>query len=362
MSAEAIQAVSGDARRQLCARLRDPIVPARSVPPDVLSAARAENLHLLLADRLRLASLAGDLRDAVVVDTLRARELQTVLDALADAGVRPVLLKGAALAQTHYPRPELRPRSDTDLMIPASARDDVAHVLVAQGYERPVEVDGELAIGQFHFVKHDCHGLRHQLDVHWRVSNVRAFADVLSYEDLARDAMALPALGANAWGPAPAHALLVACVHRVAHHNDAPDLLWLFDVHLLARAFTPAERDSFTRLASERRMRAVCARTLSLAQAAFESLDDKWIASFSSADAVHEPSAAFVGGGLRQVDILKADLAATPRWRSRLQLLGEHLFPSAMYMRQRYPRWPAALLPIVYVYRMLTGAPRWFRR
>ena len=29
-------------------------------------------------------------------------------------------------------------------------------------------------------------------------------------------------------------ALFVACVHRVAHHDDAIDLLWLWDIHLLA--------------------------------------------------------------------------------------------------------------------------------
>jgi hypothetical protein len=133
---------------------------------------------------------------------------------MAAAGVRPILLKGASLARTHYPRPELRPRSDTDLMTPASARGAVARTLVALGYDRMSEVDGELAIGQFHFQRHDRNGLFHALDVHWRVSNVRVFADAITYEELARDAVALPALGADAWGPSPVHALLVACVHR----------------------------------------------------------------------------------------------------------------------------------------------------
>jgi len=72
-------------------------------------------------------------------------------------------------------------------------------------------------------------------------------------------------------------------------------------------------------------------------------------------------AAAFVGGGLRQVDILKSDLAATP-WPSRLQLLREHLFPPASYMRQRFPRCPSMLLPLAYACRILVGAPRWVRR
>jgi len=349
-------------RDALCALLCAGTPPVESVTADVIAAARAGSVHLLLADRLQLTALAGELREAAIVDDVRAHELRAVLAGMTAAGVRPILLKGAALARTHYPRPELRPRSDTDLMIPASAREVVARTLIGLGYARALEVDGELAVGQFHFQKHDRHGLFHALDVHWRVSNVRVFADVLTYEELARDAAAVPGLGANAWGPSPVHALLVACVHRVGHHGDTDDLLWLFDVHLLARAFTREQRDSFTELASARRMRAVCARTLSLAQAAFGGVDAEWIATLSAAGLLAEPSAAFVGGELRQVDILRADLAATKRWTARVQLLREHLFPRPAFMYERYGTRRKLALPWLYLCRIVTGLPKWFRR
>jgi asparagine synthase (glutamine-hydrolysing) len=351
----------GSAYERTCACFREPAGAYAAVPEDVLAVARANSVHLLLADRMSLHAPAAELREAAVVEALRARELRDVLSGLAEAGVRPVLLKGAALAYTHYSRPELRPRSDTDLMIPLEARDDVARALTGLGYERPPEADGELAFGQFHFVKTDGHGLSHALDVHWRVSNVRAFADVLTYEELARDAVTVPALGPHAWAPSPVHALLVACIHRVAHHADTSDLLWLYDVHVLARSLTRAERDLLAGLAASRRTRAVCVRSLTLAHEAFGGLDLEWIESLSSADAGDEPTAAFVGGGLRQVDILKSDLAATP-WASRVRLLREHLFPPPLYMRRRYPRWPALLLPLAYAYRIVGGAPRWLRR
>jgi hypothetical protein len=88
-------------------------------------------------------------------------------------------------------------------------------------------------------------------------------------------------------------------------------------------------------------------------------LTGDWIASWS-ADARHEPSAAFVGGGLRQVDILNADLAATPH--------GARAFSCWANICSRLPHaaaisgWPAALLPIAYIHRMVRAAPRWFRR
>jgi hypothetical protein len=351
----------GDLYERVCACLRT-AAPGDAVPADVAGCARVHSVHLLLADRWQRSALADELRHAAIIEALRAEELRAVLAKIADAGVRPILLKGAAIAYTHYPRPELRPRADTDMLIPAAARDAVARSLAALGYRRPPEIDGDIAIGQFHFLRHDRHGFEHAMDVHWRVSNVRAFADAVSYEELARAAVAVPALGSHAWSPSPVHALLVACVHRVAHHDDTNNLLWLYDVHLLARRFTRAEWEAFAGLARERGMRAVCARTLALAQEAFGGFDSARIASVTPPDDAIEPAAAFLGGGLRQFDILGADLAATRGWLPRVQLLREHLFPSVSYMRHRYARWPGALLPFAYVDRMVRGARRWLRR
>src|SRR5260221_1551006 len=41
--------------------------------------------------------------EAVALAMLRERELPRVLECLADRGVRPVIIKGAALAHTDYP-------------------------------------------------------------------------------------------------------------------------------------------------------------------------------------------------------------------------------------------------------------------
>ncbi len=350
-----------DRRQRVCRWLRQS-PPHDSLPPaEVIQAAREDGVVLLLADRVQLTQFAGEQRRATVIEAVRARELRSVLATLHDAGVRPVLVKGAALAYTHYPRPELRPRSDTDVMIASDSRKVTSAALVEAGYCRPPEIEGEVAVGQFHFVKTDEYGCEHALDVHWRVSNVRAFAEALTYEELTRDAVAVPPLGPCAFGASPVHALLLACMHRVAHHEDSPNLLWLYDVHLLVGRLTPNERSAFAALASERRMRAVCARTLLLADQAFGGIDERWRRSLDILDGVHEPSAAFIGGRLRPIDILKSDLASTES-RSRLRLLREHLFPSPSYMRHRFPHWPAALLPFAYARRIFAGTPRWLRR
>ena len=61
--------------------------------------------------------------DAIVLDLARVAELKQLLRALARGGVLPLLLKGAHLAYSHYARPYLRPKSDTDLLVPPHARD-----------------------------------------------------------------------------------------------------------------------------------------------------------------------------------------------------------------------------------------------
>jgi hypothetical protein len=294
------------------------------------------------------------------VETARERELRQVLAALAAVRVRPVLLKGVVLSRTHYRRPALRPRTDTDLIIPAGARAATTRALIELGYGHVPEVTGSLTTGQFHLHKHDALGLYHALDVHCQVSNVRAFADVLSYSELVRDAHRIPSLGPHAWGPSPVHALIIACVHLVAHHGNTDSLLWLLDISLLARSLEPHERDCFAELAGARGVRAVCRNTLMSADEAFGGIDADWLDALRTQTA--EPTASFLRGPMRQVDILKEDLRATPRLWQRVQIVGEHLFPSSSFMYERYSTRGTLKLPFLYAHRIVTGMRKWFRR
>ena len=173
--------------------------------------------------------------------------------------------------------------------------------------------------------------------------------------------MPVPELGLGAWSPSIVHSLLIACAHRVAHHGDAGDLLWLYDIHLLARALGGAERDAFLDLASARQMRTVCARGLELASSAFGRIDVELIAELSKPTDRPEPAAIFVGGGLRPVDVLRSDLAAVG-WPSRLRIIGEHLFPRAEFVHERFDTRTPLALPFLYARRLVSGLPKWLRR
>jgi hypothetical protein len=110
-------------------------------------------------------------------------------------------------------------------------------------------------------------------------------------------------------------------------------------------------------------MNTVCKRGLELAHQKFGTPIDRVRDRLAAcADSVAEPSAAFIGGTLRQADILLRDVNALDGWRPKAHLVREHLFPSLHYIRRVYARWPRLLLPLAYVHRIVRGTPAWFKR
>ena len=354
-----------DAEAALCALLRD--APNRETRIDdewindaIVASAYDHRLHLVLAQYAGRADLAADLRGAAALEAARQRELARALKGLAAAGVGAICIKGAAIAHTHYPRPEMRPRLDTDLLIAPDARDEATRALQAAGYERPIETDGDLCTSQVHLTRVDTAGIEHQLDVHWRISNVLALAGVLTYADVAARACPLPQVSAEALAPCPMHSLLIACVHRVAHHRNSTNLLWLYDVALLANSLAEHERAACAALVAERQVRAVCAASLQRAADAFGGAAADLARRVAPAPgAAAEPTAALLVPRLRLVDLLAADMRSLDSWRKRVQLVREHVFPNRAYMVARYGgRRPLAWL---YLQRIAGGAPKWFR-
>ncbi len=338
--------------------------------------ASAESIDLLVLDA---AELAGVMRDwpaaaiglarrhvlqAQLLEDVRERELRRLLQAIGRARLSCVLVKGAALAHSLYRRPFLRPRQDTDLFVLREELDAFEAVLTGEGYVKAVEPSGELTNSQCHFDR--ANGLPgvYALDIHWQIANPLIFAECVSMAALVRSAVPIGALGPAARGLDPGHALFLACVHRVAHHLDSVDLLWLWDIHLLALRLTPGQAAGFATLATQARMRAVCCRGLDLAFECFAADATRTLSDSlrPRPDAAPEPSAAFLRPRLRPVDVLLSDLATARTWRDRTRLLREHLVPSIAYLRSRYPRWPAALLPLAYLHRTLRGLPKWLRR
>jgi hypothetical protein len=224
-------------------------------------------------------------------------------------------------------------------------------------------VSGTLVMSQATYVAARAGIVTHVVDVHWKIANPHAFAGLVTYEELAADAVPVPQLGPGARGLSDAHALLVACVHRVAHHYDADVLIWLYDIHLIVSRITPTEWTRFVRLAARGGVWQISRRSLERTQAAFGTgLPDMDAAGMRVDEATEAATAAFLDARRRPVERVMADLRALPRWRDRVRLVREHVFPSATYMRGRYAPSSTAPLPVLYARRVLRGARKWLAR
>lgn len=297
--------------------------------------------------------------DSSVADELvRAHEIAQALDALAGRQVFPILLKGTALAYTVYSSPSTRSRVDTDLLI---ARDQIAEtreVLSHRGYVEATMTGGEFVFGQFQMAKVDGWGVEHVFDIHWRISSQSLFATVLTYDELHAEAIAVPALGSHARVAAPAHALLLACVHPVMHHRNTDRPIWFRDIDLLVRCLSDEELDRFAHLAVHKRMARICAHQLSIAVEQFHSPVPSVVMSLLRSAPSSEPAAIYLRPHRRWHHEFLWNLRNLKGWVDRLRLLREVVFPSAEYMLDAYHLGSGGvvLLPALYAHRCAYGA------
>jgi hypothetical protein len=320
--------------------------------------AHREHVPVALGTLLRTGA-----RDAVVVDLARVAELKQLLSALAYGGVLPLLLKGAHLAHSHYARPYLRPKSDTDLLVPPHARDAVRRIVLDLGYQTCPAIPGELVTAQATFEKRRSGRLVHTVDVHWKIFNALPFADLLTYDELAGRAVAVPSLGPSARGLCSIDALVLAAVHRIAHHFDSDRLIWLHDIDLIARRLTHEEWREFAALVRARKVVAVCRRSLQRAVDRFGTNVPAWVWNDLPSDdaAEGEPTSRYLAHRTH-LGVVLDDLRTLPRWRDRWRLVREHAFPPAAYMRGVYAPSTAAPLPLLYARRLLRGGRKWLKR
>jgi hypothetical protein len=182
-------------------------------------------------------------------------------------------------------------------------------------------------------------------------------ADMPECEELTSRARTISVRGQAMRTPGAADSLLLACVHRAAHHALSEDLLWLYDIHLLAARFSAGEWSDFVALASKQRVRMLCGSGLSAARDCFHTSLPSDLLSRLTGHAEPEPSAIYLRKGLTRLERLVADLREM-KPRARLQLLAEHLLPPASYINQKYDTKAGPLLPLLYLRRLAEGLPR----
>lgn len=353
--------VPGHLREALRAALRGETAAWPSLSEDEVRLLGDHGVAPLVYAAQPLPELRGAAIHAAALEHARAEDLRGVLSALAGRGLTVVITKGTALAYDIYAAPELRPRGDVDLLVSREQAEAAIAAFRELGFRDQPTSGDEHGVRQVTLSRTDAHGIRHDYDLHWDVANTPLFASALRFEEL--DTIPLPHLGPHARGLSHVDALLLACIHRVAHHHDNERLIWLVDIALLRDRMSGDEHRRFWRQAADARVVGVCRRSIELA--------DEWLSrpahdraeDHLSEDELtrDEPSQAFLDRRLTYGGEMLANFRALP-WRARAQRLWQLAFPPAEFVQQSFGTQNRLLLPWLYVRRGVRGVARLFRR
>lgn len=300
-------------------------------------------------------------RRLMLEEELRAAEMRRVIDALGRAGIRAVILKGSALAYTHYPEPWCRTRADLDLLVARADRSAAGRVLQVAGYTPGDLISGTWLMQQDLWEREITPGAAQMVDVHVEFTNRAFFATHFPAAEGLAHAVPAPFAGPHGWQLDAADALIFSCVHRVAHHSGDARLIWSSDLSLQAAACSPAETALVLSRAATYGLSAICAQELESARALWGgsagALADDVVTALRVAGR-GDASRAFLAGGRGPAGDLWLDLRALPSWGARRELLVEHLFPPRAFML-RQPGATRANLAWRYARRLLAGPLKW---
>lgn len=265
-------------RAWLAAALRDGRSPPEAGAQDIgklLAVAGDEGVVALLEWRLRgghdwdalpavlRAGLSDGARAAAAQWLLRERELRRIAEVFAHASIRTLVLKGSALALWLYPQPYLRMGGDIDLLFESRGEAKrAAQALTALGYalafapgETHFEMTSRLMVDGV---------MRSELDLHCRLLNSAAYADIFRFDELWQAATTVQAAGEWLRVLSPLHAFAHACLNRALDlQNGIPDRLkLLFDIRLLAMRNGTPEWDALCVLAGTKGVAGACLSSL----------------------------------------------------------------------------------------------------
>jgi hypothetical protein len=285
-------------------------------------------------------------------------ELTKVIEGLARSRIKPLLLKGAGLGYSCYPSPALRPRADTDLLVRPSERDKAHRVLEEMGYKRKSGPAGTFVGYQLELHRTDRLGVRHNVDLHWRISNAQSFAWLFPFDDLTASAVRVPRLHPLALRIGNVHALALNLLHRAGNNRfqeagSGDCLIWHYDVHLLIEQMDDLALEEFRRVVQTKRIGAIVIDGLRHCAERFGSpCLEHLIGQLADAPSADSGARLMAAGRLEREWL---EWGAIPRARDRLSYLVERAFPTRDYIRDRFPDAYARPLALLYVQRIVHG-------
>lgn len=211
-----------------------------------------DNLSRLGATDPLMTRMKGVYRRAWYENHQLFRRVAPVVQALADDGIKVVLLKGAALVLDYYRNHALRPMSDVDVLVSPGHAERAVAMLVRFGWH-PTSVPSADRFRFFHALQFQ-HPDGGEIDLHWHVM-YESCADGADAKLLA-GALPLDFCGIAVRQLAPTALLLQLIVHGVRWNPETP-IRWVPDAaHVLRTRSADIDWTRFVELAQALRLTA----------------------------------------------------------------------------------------------------------
>jgi hypothetical protein len=284
-------------------------------------------------------------------NTLVYQELERILEALDEAGIPVIVLKGAALATTVYEDIGLRPMGDLDLLVRPEHLKAATSVITSFGYFVQKAI--------YHIVFGRDQTQSTNIELHWFLIGIDQYRSTrIDYWNQARfwyqySAKSISINRKNIHLFSPLFNIIYLTAHLgIQHPQDSPRLIWLYDLHLIIwKHQSDSDWEDVSQLIELVDCSALLPEVIKEARNRF---DTPMPASLFHALA--EMSENPVRTLKRPYEDHKLPQWVWNSWRflnwqMRLAMVWRLIFPDRSYMRWRYDFAQAWMLPLSYPYR-----------
>ncbi len=330
----------------------------------VLDAARREGWRLPGAHEKRLERHARRIRQA---NLHLLDRLVSIATALNERGIEPLLLKGAALNLTLYPRLDLRPMGDLDLLIRPGEIDPAVGAFEELGYQRGPGLVRRDYFPRYHYeIEFNGPELSPvRVDLHVRPFRPLRYSQTVAESFLWGSSRAFLFQGTRVRVAAVEEQLIQLAVHSACHGHER--LIWLYDIcRLILERPGRLDWDAIVALCREYRLVLPVRETLERMESLWSPLCPDRIRGALAAEPVgwrdrwclrqtpHDSA--------RPLRHVAVNLLCTQGVRFRLGYLAAMLVPDAEHLGQRYGRRHRGWVPAAHAQRMLRVAVQPARR
>jgi len=158
----------------------------------------------------------------------------------------------------------------------------------------------------------------------------------LTFSELSERSTSVESLGHSVLLPSAVDSMIIACLHRLGHHANDERLIWLYDIHLLACSLNEDDWEELCLLCEDKQLSAITLDALTVCNDLLGTdIPAQIKEELKTLARRNEPSKLFLQKQLSEWSIFKQDLKALDGIKLKLQLIEEHFFPTADYIREQ---------------------------